>query len=68
MSHAKMSKVTVLLAEHEFVRFDSYCETRGFKKSTLIARLIREYLNAEQYQQQAALNLSAGNARDAKQL
>ena len=28
-------------------RFDSYCREKGYKKSPLIARLVREYLNRE---------------------
>jgi metal-responsive CopG/Arc/MetJ family transcriptional regulator len=51
-----MSKITVLLAEAEFARFDAYCEERGFKKSTLISRLIREYLDSEQYPLQTCLD------------
>lgn len=42
-------KVTVLLSEEEFERLDSFCRDRGFKKSTLIARLIRQYLEIEGY-------------------
>lgn len=41
------TKVTVLLSDEEFERFDSFCRDRGFKKSTLLARLIRQYLDAE---------------------
>jgi hypothetical protein len=40
-------KVTVLLADDEFDRFDAYCEERGFKKSTLIARLVRDLLDTD---------------------
>lgn len=56
-----MSKITVLLAEADFARFDAYCEERGFKKSTLISRLIREYLEAEQYQMQSRLNFEGSS-------
>jgi hypothetical protein len=42
-------KVTVLLAPDEFERLDNYCRDRGFKKSTLIARLVRQYLDMEGY-------------------
>lgn len=38
------SKITVLLPEAEFAQFDEYCGHEGYKKSTLIARLIREHL------------------------
>jgi len=48
-SPKKPSKITVLLDEEEFTRFDSYCRDRGFKKSTLIARLIRQFLDLEGY-------------------
>lgn len=54
---SELRKVTVLLDEDEFERFDSYCRERGFKKSTLITRLIREHLIAEGYRVQQALPL-----------
>jgi hypothetical protein len=43
------SKITVLLSDEEFERFEAYCRDRGFKKSTLIARLVRQYLDLEGY-------------------
>jgi hypothetical protein len=43
------TKITVLLGDEEFDRFDSYCRERGYKKSTLISRLIRQYLDLEGY-------------------
>ena len=42
-----ITKVTVLLTDEEFSRFDAYCRERGYKKSTLLARLIRQYLDME---------------------
>ncbi|MBC8107661.1 MAG: hypothetical protein H7Z14_13805 [Anaerolineae bacterium] len=45
----KLAKITVLLNDEEFTRFDHYCRDRGFKKSTLIARLIRQFLDLEGY-------------------
>lgn len=42
-------KISVLLNPDEAARFDAYCEERGYKKSTLIARLIREHLDREQF-------------------
>ncbi len=45
----KRNQVTVLLDPEEFNRFEAYCERRGFKKSTLIARLIREHMDAEKF-------------------
>ena len=41
----KRPKISVLLDSEEFDRFDAYCQERGFKKSTLIARLIRDHLD-----------------------
>ena len=41
----KRMKISVLLDSEEFDRFDAYCQERGFKKSTLIARLIRDHLD-----------------------
>ena len=41
-------KITVLLDPAEAQRFDAYCADRGFKKSTLIARLIREHLDLQE--------------------
>lgn len=49
------TKITVLLSDEEFERFDSYCRERGYKKSTLIARLIRQYLDLESYNPQRAI-------------
>ena len=52
------NKITVLLPNDEFDRFDRYCRERAYKKSTLIARLVRQYLDLEGYgsQQSGALN------------
>ncbi|MHC4661712.1 MAG: hypothetical protein ACYS8W_08480 [Planctomycetota bacterium] len=33
--------------------FEAYCRDRGYKKSTLVARLIREYLASEGFDEQA---------------
>ena len=44
MSRKRM-KISVLLDSKEFNRFDAYCHERGYKKSTLIARLIRDHLD-----------------------
>jgi hypothetical protein len=49
MPRKKPSKITVLLNDDEFDRFDLLCRERGYKKSTLIARLIRQYLELEGY-------------------
>lgn len=44
---AKPKKITVLLEPSEFQQFDRFCRERGFKKSTLLVRLIREFLDRE---------------------
>lgn len=57
----RTSKITVLLPHDEFSRFDAYCAERGFKKSTLIARLIRDHLDREGFAvQQELLKLDMG--------
>jgi len=48
-------RIQVLISPDEAERFDSYCRDRGFKKSTLIARLIREHLDVERYWPQKGL-------------
>ena len=53
-----MHRISVLLTEREDARFSSYCLDRGFKKSTLIARLVREHLDREGYAEQAELDLA----------
>jgi len=40
----KHRKVSVLLTELEFQKLDRLCQMNGYKKSTLIARLLREFL------------------------
>ena len=41
----KRIKISVLLDSDVFERFDTYCGQKGFKKSTLVARLIRDHLD-----------------------
>jgi len=48
-------KITVLVDPEQFERFDAYCESHGFKKSTLICRLIREHLDTERFRLQGEL-------------
>jgi hypothetical protein len=52
-------KITVLLDKDEFSRFAAYCEFQGHKKSTLIARLIREHLDAANFRTQGTLPLDS---------
>lgn len=49
------AKISVLLEPSEARRFDAYCRVRGFKKSTLIARLIRDHLDHEKFDEQPSL-------------
>lgn len=49
MARKSPAKITVLLTDEEFLRFETYCRERGYKKSTLISRLIRQYLDLEGY-------------------
>ena len=51
------ARVQVLMTREEAERFEGYCQERGFKKSTLIARLIREHLDQERYRPQRELLL-----------
>ncbi|MBX3483087.1 hypothetical protein [Phenylobacterium sp.] len=43
-------RVQVLLRPGEAERFERFCHERGHKKSTLIARLIREHLDREDFE------------------
>jgi hypothetical protein len=49
MPRTARHQVTVLLDEADGERFAAYCSQRGFKKSTLIVRLIREHLERESF-------------------
>jgi hypothetical protein len=58
------ARIQVLLPKTQAERFDAYCRRQGFKKSTLIARLVREHLEKEDGGQQAAtppLKSAGGN-------
>lgn len=57
MAGPRLSKVTVLLDRDEFVRLDRFCEERGFKKSTLISLLLKEYLDRQDFPTQVPLQL-----------
>jgi metal-responsive CopG/Arc/MetJ family transcriptional regulator len=43
-------RVNVLLPQEDYDRLTAYCEREGHKKSTLIARIVREYLAAKDVQ------------------
>lgn len=46
------ARVHVLLSDPEAERFGAYCREKGFKKSTLIVRSIREHLDRERFEAQ----------------
>jgi metal-responsive CopG/Arc/MetJ family transcriptional regulator len=46
----KQRKVSVLLDEAEYERFRDFCRNRGYKKSTLISKLIRDFLTSEDHE------------------
>lgn len=45
-------RIQVLMNRPEAERFEQFCATRGHKKSTLIARLVRDYLDREGFEAQ----------------
>ena len=55
----KRGKITVLLDEREFRRFEMFCTEKGHKKSTLIARLIRDHLDGQGFSAGEGLSLSS---------
>lgn len=40
-------KISVLLSCREFELFEAYCVEKGFKKSTLLAKMIRDLLDRD---------------------
>ena len=48
-------RVQVLFTREEAERFNVYCREKGFKKSTLIARLVREHMDREGFHPQREL-------------
>ena len=52
---SKITRIQVLMDDDEAGRFEEYCRDRGFKKSTLIARLVREHLDKESFHPQREL-------------
>jgi hypothetical protein len=53
-----MPRISVLLTEDEFVLFQQYCDQQGHKKSTLVAKLIRDLLERERVASQRPLFVS----------
>lgn len=56
-------KISVLLEDAEAARFAAYCKEKGFKKSSLIARLVREHLDREKYLLRAERGGQSGRKR-----
>lgn len=48
-------RVTVILSDEDAEVFEAYCEQQGYKKSTLINRLIREHIENSGYKHQREL-------------
>lgn len=61
----KVTRVQVLMDADEAGRFEDYCKERGFKKSTLIVRLVREHLDRESFHPQQQLFTPAPRKRRA---
>jgi len=53
-----MPRISVLLTEDDFVLFRQYCQQQGHKKSTLVAKLIRDLLERERVTSQRPLFVS----------
>jgi hypothetical protein len=43
---AGVERLTVLLAEADHARLSQYCDEHGCKKSTLVAKLVKNYLDS----------------------
>ena len=52
---ADLVRVQVLMPKPEADRFSTYCWEKGYKKSPLIARLVREHLDRETFNAQPDL-------------
>jgi hypothetical protein len=59
-------KISVVLPLSDFERYEGYCEEKGFKKSTLIARLVRDHLDAAGYYLQRELAIPAHQVKGLK--
>lgn len=57
LANKKRKSINVILSAEEYRRFQRYCTARGYKKSTLLARLLRDHLNAEKFTIQTDLPL-----------
>jgi hypothetical protein len=57
---AGVHRVQVLLRPGEAERFERFCNQRGHKKSTLIARLVRDHLDREEFETRPSARRTAG--------
>jgi hypothetical protein len=57
-------RVTVILDDAEAETFEAYCEAKGYKKSTLICRLIREHIENSDFRYQRDLFPRISTKRD----
>jgi len=53
-----MPRISVLLTDDEFALFQQYCDEQGHKKSTLVAKLIRDLVERERVVGQRQLFVS----------
>lgn len=64
---SNVERLTVLLAATELARLNDFCRLQGYKKSTLVAKLVKEYLDAASCPSQLTLPLyrrGVGDAQD----
>ncbi len=54
-------RISVLLPPDVFRRFNAYCADQGYKKSPLIARLIREHMDEESVSAHGERDTSRGD-------
>ena len=64
IKRSKLVKVSVLFPPNEAARFDAYCQEFGYKKSTLIVRLVRAHLDREEFSAQTTLFDEHNSRRD----
>lgn len=50
----ELLRIQVLLSPDQAERFERFCEQQGYKKSTLIAKLIREHLDRSGFEMSKA--------------
>lgn len=61
-----MRKVSVLLTEQDEARLSAFCFANGHKKSTLIAKLVRDHLDQQDVTLARNLHMRDRHSRDCK--